>query len=412
MEPSDAAANDDVLPPVDPHIVNRIAFAGVGLASSAFAIGLVQMAAGELPWVVTSLRVFLALMGVLVAGYALTLRPASWISWGIAAITTLIASVGLPDSWDSIQMLFRLLTILAAAGTVLMLLPMTARLTLISCAVLFHFGGILTATTWPDPAPWLTNQIGQRVYQPYLTFMYLKNAYHFYSPEPGPASHLFALVTYELDEIDPNTGKKKIVREWKTMPRRDGEQLRDPLSQTYYRRLSLTEMASQTVPALMTTQNLETEDVKARRLAVFSMPDPSRCNEPVNMQYRIPQPHLYRYLIPSYIRHMAQAYSAPDSKVIGIKLYRVEHRIITSTAFVKGLSPYHPTTYKPYYFGEYTPEGKLIDTQDPMLYWLVPVLPKPNGAAPGDPEQIDYDDHMSRHAGFEFNWRALKDWRN
>jgi hypothetical protein len=40
-----------------------------------------------------------------------------------------------------------------------------------------------------------------------------------------------------------------------------------------------------------------------------------------------------------------------------------------------------------------------------MLYWLVPVMPKPGGAAPTDPTQRAYVDYLSLHAGYEFDWR-------
>ena len=78
----------------------------------------------------------------------------------------------------------------------------TVRYVLILCGALYHFSSILVSTTSPDPTPWLVNQLGQRVYSSYQQFAYLRNAYHFYSPEPGPASLLFTLVTYEYDTID------------------------------------------------------------------------------------------------------------------------------------------------------------------------------------------------------------------
>src|SRR5262249_51727018 len=32
----------------------------------------------------------------------------------------------------------------------------------------------------PSPSPWLSTQIWTRIYRPYLEFLYLNNAYHFY----------------------------------------------------------------------------------------------------------------------------------------------------------------------------------------------------------------------------------------
>ena len=67
------------------------------------------------------------------------------------------------------------------------------------------------------------------------------------------------------------------------------------------------------------------------------------------------------------------------------------------------MDPFHPTTYRPYYLGTYDAEGKLLDPEDPMLYWLVPVLPRAGGTSPID--GLDYDDYLSKHAGFKVEWR-------
>jgi hypothetical protein len=76
--------------------------------------------------------------------------------------------------------------------------------------------------------------------------------------------------------------------------------------------------------------------------------------------------------------------------------------------------PYHPTTYRPMFLGEFgfvkdpaTPDQparvELLNPQEPLLYWLVPVIPHPERAAPND-----YDDLMSKHAGLPFDWSQLR----
>src|SRR5437667_416198 len=82
----------------------------------------------------------------------------------------------------------------ALAGAALVAAPRPWRQGVISAIIVFHFGGIFMATASPPPTPWLVEQMFQRVYNPYLQFMYLRNAYHFYSPEPGPASLLCFLL--------------------------------------------------------------------------------------------------------------------------------------------------------------------------------------------------------------------------
>ncbi|MGL4421917.1 MAG: hypothetical protein ACRCZF_14720, partial [Gemmataceae bacterium] len=92
------------------------------------------------------------------------------------------------------------------------------------------------------------------------------------------------------------------------------------------------------------------------------------------------------------------------------KVYRLEHRLVPPAAFVdkdNPLSPYHPITYRPYFLGEYklnaADEAELTNPQDPMLYWLVPILPK---RMPGKAEKVEdeIDDYLSAHAGYKLNW--------
>ena len=42
-------------------------------------------------------------------------------------------------------------------------------------------------------------------------------------------------------------------------------------------------------------------------------------------------------------------------------------------AKVPGKDPYNAAQYMPYYQGAFDQDGKLIDSTDPMLYWLVPI---------------------------------------
>src|SRR6185437_5083979 len=89
---------------------------------------------------------------------------------------------------------------LALFGSFVVLLPRTGRRIVAVILVVLHFGGILTAITAVpprnEPAPWLSMQSWTRIYRHYLTFAYLTNAYHFYSPDPGPPTLLWFHVEY------------------------------------------------------------------------------------------------------------------------------------------------------------------------------------------------------------------------
>jgi hypothetical protein len=417
MDPTPAPPNppaDDLLPKTPPQIVYRIGGLGAGLCAAAAAVGLIADAAGAGPGPVSTVRLLLVAAGAVLAGSAISLRAGLWQAWAIAAGAGLLSVVGLPDHWDSARLLAKVLTGVAAAGAVLAVLPPVWRYSLASLAVVFHFGGILTATTMPDPAPWISQQLFSRVYSPYLTFAYLRNAYHFYSPEPGPASHLYVLLKFEHDEIDPKTGKPKVSASWVTQPNRRAH-MKDPLGLTYYRRLALTEQLAGTIPDLFSPSTFERLDARQRRLHAAlglegkePIPVAPSDFEPEYNQYKVPRPDVTRYLLPSYTQHLAVEHSAPGRRVVSMKVYRLEHRIVTAQAFVakdRPMDPFHPIGYRPYYLGEYDPQGKLIDPDDPLLYWLVPILPKPGGPSPNDPLQIDYDDYLSKHAGYQVAWR-------
>ena len=390
-------------------------------------------------------RIGLVAVGVLAAAAGLWMRGGDYRAWLLAPGAGWLGGFGLPMHWDSLRMVLWVAGTAAAVGAGLVRLPPRWRFSLLAVGVLFHFGGILTATTWPDThgrTPWLTNQSALRVYSPYFRFMYLSNAYHFYSPDPGPASQFFLLIEYEIDDPDA-PGGKRTTAEWVDLPRRRVH-YRDPLGLTYYRRLSLTELASYSSPGTALPPSWEKAAVMQRRQQneldksgrQVSVPGATSFSEVDMTQYRLPHTPTRRAIYPSYARHIAAEYSGPrptaDGRVLhhrvtGMKMFRVEHRIIEAPQFLdhdnpdvvrarernpafqpagqtrhQGLSPYHPAVYSPYYLGEYDPDGRLRDPNDPLLYWLTPVRYVPN-AGKGEP---NYDDWMSKYAGREFPWEG------
>jgi hypothetical protein len=421
---------DELIPPPDPRAVYRTAAVGAGLCGAAALLGLgldLNGMGGPGPW--STVRLVVTAAGLLTAGAALSLRAGLPLAWLIAVAACVLSWFGLPAHWDSARLVAGVTGCAALLGAFLTALPRTLRLAGLSLLAVYHFFGIFLATTWPDPTPWPTQQIGTRAFLPYLMFMYLRNAYHFYSPDPGPASLLYCLIEFE-PETDPVTGRpvldekgnpKKAEHEWLKIPNRS-EHLKDPLALTYYRRLSVTEQISQTIPDYLTPTSFEKLDVRQRRQQVAAgvfenYPQipfaPEEIEQPI-FQYRMPRPDVTRYLLPSYARHLLIANSRPGRKAVRVKIYRLEHRVIPVSTFASGMSPFHPLTYKPYFLGEYylnpeTDSGELVNPQDPMLYWLVPIVPKrPEAMKP--PDQVRFedetvDDYLSKHAGFDVKWR-------
>jgi hypothetical protein len=143
-----------------------------------------------------------------------------------------------------------------------------------------------------------------------------------------------------------------------------------------------------------------------RRLSIAHIIPLHPGEEPLG-QYRLPQADIVRFVLPSYASHVILD-NTPDSKTAAkttVKIYRLEHRTLTVEEFVNTrnrpnliTSPYHPSTYRPYFLGEFDVLGNLLNPQEPMLYWLVPINPRPGGTPPGDPNKRNFIDFLSIHA--------------
>ena len=439
----------DAIPPIPWSVILKLFAIGIG------AVGLAAIL-GALTSQIDSVRLILVAFGSLASAFALSWRAGDWRSWVLAGATAWVAVLGLPGHWDSIRLVASVLGGVALAAAVLSRLPAEWRYGLLSLAALFHFGGILAATTWPDTygrsAPWVTNQAAQRVYLPYFKFCYMINAYHFYSPDPGPASHLYFLIEYEIDEPEldatgePKIGAagqpiKKTTAEWVDIPRRRTD-FRDPMGLTYNRRLSITELVSYSTPGQATApsweKGLAIQQRRNNELGLNGKPVPGATvgGEIELSQYRVPNMGLRRSMYPSYARHIAQEYSGPrkqpDGKTIeytvqSVKMFRVEHRVVepnqfleypnpeaernrqlnpewrpSAEAMIGKISPYHPSLYAPFYLGEYSAGGELMKPDDPLLYWLIPVQYQ----QVKNRDDLGYIDWMSKYAGREFVWSS------
>ena len=431
--PNLPATPADAVPPISPESVRMTSLAGTGLVGIAALLGLVASVVGEVPSVLHTSRLFLVLIGTITIGSAISMRPDLWWAWGFGAVGALLAWGGLPGHWDSYRLVCCVLFGVAATGTALCLMPPTWKLGIVSASMLFHFSGIFMATTAPStgslPAPWITTQSFNRIYDPYLQFIYQRNAYHFYSPDPGPASVLVFLLKTETG-IDPDTGAKQYKTDWVVIPKRPDD-VRDPLGLSYYRRLSLTEQLARGNLGLFVPEQFEKQEMTTRRAAKQGV-IPFHPVLNVGFQYKLPYPTVARFLIPSYASHIIVKHT-PNKEVAAkttVKLYRLEHQTMLPKEFAEPLptggyvDPYHPSTYRPYFLGEYDARGTLINPQEDLLYWLLPVIQRT--PAPNDPDdrfKKTFDDYMSVHAldlsleevrkadeskGPVFNWSQLR----
>lgn len=369
----------------------------------------------------------------------------------------LMVMLGMPASfgawravlgWDSLQMLLVVMMGLALAGGILILLSATFRKVIVSLMILFHFGGIMTATTSVaagDQAPWLPIQVWTYVYRPYLHFMYLNNAYHFYSPEPGPPTLVWFRIEYEA-EAD---GETKTYSRWVRLVDR-----KDFSSRLHYQRLlAMTESLS-VYSRIVNVQPGKLQALKTRRDRMDNpqkynlRPEWWRTNErPKGIPYLVTVADTLQYrqlnelanlYLSSYIQHVAHFYPCeedPNAVVKSVKVYELIHRIITPTQLLADINPLHPIMYSVYFLGEYSPDGELqkpkmsdrdrethpnlanleyhfLDNlgnraiaqepiQDLYLYWMLPVyrLPKVEKPEPNNPDHWQLIDSLQLHTG-------------
>jgi hypothetical protein len=312
----------------------------------------------------------------------------------VAAFVVLLAFQASSEAWDTFRLVLGVFVGVGLTGALLVMLPQWYRRVAILLLVLFHFGGILTAVfSVPPPSGlgcWTTNALWTYIYRPYLQFMYLNNAYHFYSPEPGPATQLWFCVRYE----DPNVPPR-----WIQVPRREDY----PSRLLYQRATALTESTGlwrgypddigqrilhrsqkkDWIPYLPDLQNDKTA----------WMVDP--------LQYREPIEVAGKKYVASYARHVARdknsrSADAPDSPVKSVKVYRVLHTMLSAQEMAINTDPEDPIKMWPFYMGEFDSDGKLLDPDDPLLYWAVPILPEPDGKG-----SFVTKNYVAVHAGCE-----------
>src|SRR6185437_6682214 len=97
-----------------------------------------------------------------------------------------------------------------------------------------------------------------------------------------------------------------------------------------------------------------------------------------------------RMLIASFARHIAHSYSEPANPVKAVRVYRVVHKMMSPCELSEGKDPLDQTSFLPFYMGKYDPNGKILDPEDPFLFWHVPIVrvtklfPEPGTSVPAD----------------------------
>jgi hypothetical protein len=382
---TDAVVDPDEVAPISPW---PVMLGGLGALTLASVLFFVAPDSGLL----LGLRIVLLIVGLLASGAAVALRPLPSVVF-LGAFGALMAAAG-GQRWDSFQLACKVMAAIGVMASCILLLPSFGRRLAVSGLIVLHFGGILCAVgSVPPPnnqPNWIVIQLWTRFYRPYLQFFYLNNAYHFYSPEPGPAS----LLWFRVEFADGTSVRTKVIE-------RDLYTTR----LQYQRRLSLTEHTNQLQPppAIETPMMRKIYADRVQRGHIDGIP--LHPFIPMSLQFREPVP-MAKLLLSSYARYVARTTvhpTDPSQAVVGVKIYRVVHQILTAPEMAQNISPLDPVTHHVFYQGEFDPDGTLKPScfkaewretpesvgyepiyQDPYLYWLIPIV-RGVPEAPDDP---------------------------
>lgn len=392
------------------------------------------------PLAIAGLRATLKAMA---ANEALTIPFETSVLYILAAGATLTSGFALAQCDSSLVIFLGALTALLSALVPLTIVSTTFRRSIVSAVIVLHFAAIVNATLAAHPASWLMGQLWTRFSRPYLEFMYLNNAYHFYSPDPGPASYLWFRIFYDTGAVDPETGEPKLLGRWLKIPDVDEKGNHGyRVALEYQRYLSLTEqvIAAEAAPPLyfrgpdgkmaptpaFASRILNSPDGEILKkewkgevlgkdppvLPKFVLSVPFHQFIANDQQYQKPTMAAHR-MYEAYVQHVARTkHPTRDLPVHSVKVYRVMHMIPPWNVYAAGMDPADPEFYRPYYMGEYLPSGKLKEIDEPLRYWLLPIL-RDNQSLPASPIRS----YAAMHAGdpncvylpTEKKWTDLKE---
>jgi hypothetical protein len=297
--------------------------------------------------------------------------------------------------WLSGHLLFGALFLFSLVCSIIVLLPAFWARFAITLCVIFHFAGMAVTITSIDPpsaqGPWVSKTLWFHVYRPYLSFLYLTNAYHFYSPDPGSPSLFWFAVHFDDGTYS-----------WVKHP----ERTNSPIGMHYQRMLALPEHS------FNPSNQYPSEDIaRRRRVLIDFVLDVPTGNKGEAKRQVLPMPvindidTLWQYreptvsskkMIKSVARRIFHTTPPPTgAKVRSVKVYRVTHAMLTPQELAQGISPIEPTKHSAYFLGEFDGQGDLLKDEsgndDPYLYWYLPIVrvpasyPNHGGTAAGVP---------------------------
>jgi hypothetical protein len=313
-------------------------------------------------------------IGIVVQANSVLVLACATIGWVLGAFGLLVRSN--PEQWDSIRLVLAVGAAVSLLATILVALPRLWRRIAVSLLIVLHFAGILSTVMSAQPGSTVAGAAYVHIFRTYLEFFYLTNAYHFYAPEPGPAYLLWFRIEYTKPD------EKAVYWHWHKVPDLDVRGWpRYPLALQYQRRLALASLSAQSFEPIGPDQLLEVakrhENANLARYEDGRLIIPRNPSLAPNLHYHKP-PTTSQRIMSSYVRHVAYAFEQehPGVQVKRVKIYRIIHYFLSAPQMAADVDPQDPTTYHPYFWGEYDADGKMTPAseRDPYLYWQLPFL--------------------------------------
>ncbi|MBY0229865.1 MAG: hypothetical protein K2W96_11340 [Gemmataceae bacterium] len=323
----------------------------------------------------------LAVMGLVVVALVERLKAAAWDfparvetavhTAAASAVCVFTSLAGVPKEWDSMRLLLAAAFVFLLLATVAILLPAWPRKVMITCWIFWHFGGMFAVFASIDPpngsGSWLAKQAWTFAFRPYLQFLYLTNAYHFYSPDPGPPTLLWFSVEY-----------KDGSRQWVKIPSRG----KSPVGMHYQRLLALPEHSFSpqhhvSPPRTWDVVYTNRYNASSWRSKLNGLPIPMVADLDQTRQFREPTDVSRRVLgsvCKAVLLDAPKHYDKAGEEVpaVTVKAYRIVHLTLSPYELKQGADPFDKGKYWAYYLGQHDLKGNMID-DDPFLYWYLPL---------------------------------------
>lgn len=202
---------------------------------------------------------------------------------------------------------------------------------IVTALVLFHFTALFTVVTaagapnFPPPPLAVKANLPMRMY---VHPIFLSNPYRFYAPNPGPTNVFWFRLKHEYKD---DKGDNVVQWRWVEMPRRSDYTGRMP----YQRHLSVTMLFDNLADLIAPEQRALSEEGKI--------------------------------VLSSYARRAARIYplklnDGTEAPVKAVQFYNVYHGVLEPDQIRNNWDSYDLRLYGPYFYGEFDPEGRRIDS--------------------------------------------------